>query len=308
MSFHSPKAILVLGAGELGTPVIESLASRPEVQSGQVTLSLLLRPSTIATEDPIKKSQLDSFRALNVSFVSGDLSGASVDSLSTLFQPFDTVVGCTGFSENLSLQITITKAVLQSGTVKRFFPWQFGVEYDIIGREAGEGLFAVQLDVRDLLRKNQDKVEWVIVSPGMFMSFLFENFFGVVEKGATGDVTVRALGSWNTKVTVTTPEDIGHLTARIVFDREIGNQVVYIAGDTISYGELAKVLGPDAKKEEWDVEFLKGELQKKTDDALRKYRVVFGEGKGVSWGFEETYNAKHKIETKDVRTWISERN
>jgi hypothetical protein len=44
-------------------------------------------------------------------------------------------------------------------------------------------------------------------------------------------------------VTVTTPEDIGRLTAEIVLaEPRIANQIVYTAGDTITYGALAATL------------------------------------------------------------------
>jgi len=54
--------------------------------------------------------------------------------------------------------------------VKRYFPWQFGVDYDVIGRGSAQDLFDKQLDVRHLLR-GQSGTEWVVVSTGMFMSF-----------------------------------------------------------------------------------------------------------------------------------------
>jgi hypothetical protein len=101
--------------------------------------------------------------------------------------------------------------------VARFIPWQFGVDYDVIGKGSAQDLFDEQCDVRSLLRNGEENggTEWVIVSTGIFMSFLFEEFWGVVDVKEKKWV-VRALGSWENKVTVTTPEDIGRLTARIV--------------------------------------------------------------------------------------------
>lgn len=59
-------------------------------------------------------------------------------------------------------------------------------------------LVTEQLDVRDLLR-SQSRTQWVIVSTGMFTSFLFEPAFGVVDLAHD---TVRALGAWENAVTV----------------------------------------------------------------------------------------------------------
>ena len=88
----------------------------------------------------------------------------------------------------------IAQAALEGG-VRRYFPWQFGVDYDVLGRGSAQDLFDEQLDVRDLLR-GQSSTEWVIVSTGMFTNFLFEPSFGVVVfDGEKGEGTiVRGLG------------------------------------------------------------------------------------------------------------------
>ncbi|KAH8827587.1 putative isoflavone oxidoreductase [Flagelloscypha sp. PMI_526] len=298
----SPKAILVLGAGELGIPILQNLAKRREVQSGQTALSVLLRDTTINSADPAKARLIDSLRGLNISFVAADLSAStsSVDHLTTLFTPFDTVIGCTGFSTSHNLQLALAQAVVRSGSVKRYIPWQWGIEYDAIGKEAAGGIFADQLDVRTYLRENQERVDWVIISTGMFMSFLFEDFFGVFRKGEG----VTALGSWDTQVTVTAVEDIGRLAAQIVFDSEIRNQVVYVGGDTISYGRLAELVGQ--KKAEWTLDYLRRQLEVNPEDMLSKYRLVFAEGRGTWWDIDKTYNVQKAIEVTNVEQWLHE--
>ncbi len=68
----------------------------------------------------------------------------------------------------------------------------------------------------------------------------FEPSFGVVDLSRN---VVHALGSWQNSVTVTTAEDIGKLTAEILFtEPKISNSVVYTAGDTITYGQLADMI------------------------------------------------------------------
>jgi hypothetical protein len=114
---------------------------------------------------------------------------------------------------------------------------------------------------------------------GDFHVFPFEAFFGVVdvdfqnEDGEKG--VVRALGSWENKVTVTTPEDIGRLTALVVLSTPlIANKIVFIAGETISYGELADVvdqaIGRNARREVWDVDQLKKDLKADPKDTVKK--------------------------------------
>ena len=206
-------------------------------------------------------------------------------------------------TSGIGTQLKIARAVLDAG-VRRYIPWQFGVDYDAIGRGSAQDLFTEQLDVRDLLRA-QTGTKWVIVSTGMFTSFLFEGSFGVVNADRTA---VRALGSWQNRVTVTTPEDIGKLTAEVVFAApDIENEVVFTAGDTFSYAHLAdvveRVLGRKIERREWNLEELKEELRDDPEDSLKKYRVVFAEGRGVAWDMERTFNWKRGIGMIGVEEW-----
>ncbi len=298
-------SILVLGAGELGMAVLRSLAWRAALFPG-TTLTVLLRPSTITSHDPDKQRDITELQTLGVKFLPGDLVAASTIDLADHFRGFHTVIGCTGFVAGRSIQLKLARAALDAG-VKRYFPWQFGVDYDVIGRGSAQDLFDEQLDVRDLLR-SQDRMEWVIVSTGMFTSFLFEPSFGVVD---LAQKTIHALGSWGTAVTVTTPKDIGALTAEIVFaESRIVNSVVYTAGDTVTYERLAdivdSVLGRKVRRVEWSVPVLKDELAKDPNDPIKKYRVVFAEGRGVSWEVGKTFNAQRGIEVLDVERWARE--
>jgi hypothetical protein len=294
--------ILVLGAGELGMAVLRSLAKHLALHSG-TTLTVLLRPSTIASDSPSKQQDTAELKSLGISLLPGDLVADSTADLSALFKGFHTVIGCTGFVAGRHIQVKLAQAALEAG-VKRYFPWQFGVDYDRIGRGSAQDLFDEQLDVRDLLR-SQDRMEWVIISTGMFTSFLFEPSFGVVDLAQN---TVRALGSWENVVTVTTPEDIGTLTAQIVFEEpRIVNSIVYTAGDSITYSRLAdivdSVLGRKVQRVEWSVSTLKTELADEPANPIRKYRVVFAEGRGVSWEVGKTFNVQRGIEVVNVERW-----
>ena len=296
-------SILVLGAGELGMAVLRNLAKHPALQGG-TTLSVLLRPATIASQDPAKRREVDELRSLGVSLVPGDIAASPREELAAIFQTFHMVISCTGFVGGSGTQRKLAQAVLDA-EVARYIPWQFGVDYDVIGRGSAQDLFDEQLDVRDLLR-GQNDTEWIIISTGMFTSFLFEPSFGVVDLAGN---TLHSLGSFDTAVTVTTAEDIGVLTAQIVFtEPRIRNQVVYTAGDTLTYGRLAdlidSVLDRKIDRKEWSVDMLQEQLALDPKDALRKYRVVFAQGKGVSWPLAHTFNAVNGISVTGVEAWM----
>ncbi|WP_460064254.1 aromatic alcohol reductase [Pseudomonas sp. S2_H08] len=298
----SPQSILVLGAGELGLPVLRNLA-RVAKRSPGSSISVLLRDSTINTQAPEKKLEVDELRSLGIQLVAADLVNDSIDQLAEVFAAFDTVIGCAGMVAGRETPMKLATAALRSG-VKRYFPWQFGVDFEVIGRGSPQDLFDAQLDVRELLRA-QDKTEWVIISTGMFTSFLFEPVFEVVDFESD---TVNALGSLETSVTLTTPEDIGKLTADIVFfEPRFRNEIVYLSGDTVTYGQVAsileRVLGRPFKRNVWTVPYLMQELENDPTHHIKKYRAVFAQGRGVSWPKAGTFNEQHSIQVTTAEQW-----
>lgn len=295
--------ILVLGAGELGLPVLRNLAHRAKDIKG-ARISVLLRSSAVASDVPAKQRDIAEIRALGIDIVIGDLVKSSIDELAALFAQYDTVLGCAGYAAGINTPMKLAKAALQSG-IPRYFPWQFGVDFDIIGRGGPQDIFDAQLDVRELLRA-QTATEWVIISTGMFMSYLFEPEFGVVD---LENSQIHALGSLDTAVTLTTPDDIGVLTAEIMFaEPTISNQIVYLAGDTVTYGEVADkleaALDRPFGRSVWTVPFLMEELARDPQNMMRKYRAAFAQGRGVAWDKDGTFNQRHAIPVTDLAALI----
>ncbi|ABK72854.1 aromatic alcohol reductase [Mycolicibacterium smegmatis] len=299
MGFDQHENFLIIGAGELGAAVIDALSARIRDTGRHDTVTVLLRRSAAGN----RGRQVAQFATKNVAVEYADVTSASVAELATIFSRYDTVVSCIGFAAGPGTQRKLARAAIEAG-VARFLPWQFGVDYDLIGRGSPQNLFDEQLDVRDLLR-GQDKTHWIIVSTGMFTSFLFEPAFGVVDLQSN---TVHALGDWGTEVTLTTPEDIGRLTTEILYaEPRIQDQVVHVAGDTISYGQLADivddVLHTEVQRIPWSTEHLHTELADDPDDTMKKYRAVFSQGVGVAWPVSRTFNAARGIKTTTAREW-----
>jgi hypothetical protein len=294
-----PEGVLVVGAGELGTCVLDALHRRSDRDAELRTLTLMVRRST---SDHAERRAAD-LAAKGIALVELDVAEASVAELAAVMGRHHTVISCIGMTAGPGTQVKLARAALAGG-VPRYFPWQFGMDYDVIGRNSPQDLFDEQLDVRDLLR-GQDETQWVIVSTGLFTSFLFEPSFGVVDLGTN---TVNALGSWDNEVTVTTPEDIGALTAEIVHARpRIANQVVYVAGDTIDFRQLADIIdevrGEPVTRTEWSPPYLLDELERHPTDPMAKYHAVFAQGRGVAWPKEESFNGTRGIPTITATEW-----
>ncbi|CAH2602569.1 Aromatic alcohol reductase [Rhodovastum atsumiense] len=295
------KKILVLGAGELGLSVLHALA-RLRDQGRAPAISVLLRAADNRTGSPHPKAA--AMRAWGVDIVEADLVASSVADLAGIFADFDSVVCCTGFVGGPGTQRKITAAVIRAG-VGHFIPWQFGVDYDVVGRGSGQEVWDEQLDVRDMLRA-QSAVRWTILSTGMFTSFIFIPAFGLVDLERR---RVHALGSWDYQLTVTTPEDIGRLTALIATSHgSFDDQVVFVAGDTFTYRELAdtveSVLGRKVERILLTVPELKAAVAANPDDTMRKYRLAFARPDGVAWPQERTFNFRNGIAVTDVATWL----
>jgi hypothetical protein len=213
------------------------------------------------------------------------------------------VISCLGFSAGPGTQLRIAQAALDA-RVRRFLPWQFGVDYDAIPAGSGQELFDEQRAVRALLRREAEGkgVRWTIVSTGIFMGFVFEEAFGVVsglrvrahplgdgdgdpsprgddEEESSTDVSddparekviaVRALGAWHHGLTATSVEDIGRLTASIILDTSLNHRsgIVYLCGETFTYSQLADLIRAKFESSEEKVE-VKRELW--TRDFLRE--------------------------------------
>ncbi len=305
MSDAEPRtySILVLGAGELGMAVLRAL-SQQRGSASSPELTVLLRPAPTSDATGAADGQADALRALGVGIFRADLAAETEYDLAAAFAPFSTVICCTGFVGGPGTQRKITAAVLTAG-VGRYVPWQFGVDYDVVGRGSGQDVWDEQLDVREMLRV-QSRTRWTIISTGMFTSFLFEPSFGLAD---LENSRVHALGSWDSQITVTTSEDVGRLTAAILSSEpRIDDEVVFVAGDTISYAELADtvdlVLFRKVERSLWRVPELRSELAQHPEDGMLKYRLAFARDNGVAWPKERTFNAAHGIAVVDVATWL----
>jgi hypothetical protein len=270
-----------------------------------VNISVLLRASAAASNVPDKQRDVAEIRDLGIDIIIGDLVKSSIDELAVVFGQYDTVIGCAGYAAGIDTPMKLARAALQA-RIPRYFPWQFGVDFDVIGRGSPQDIFDAQLDVRELLR-GQHQTEWVIISTGMFMSYLFEPEFGVVD---LEEHAVHALGSLDTAVTLTTPDDIGVLTAEVVFTQpRIRNDIVYLAGDTVTYGEVADklqaALGQSFSRSAWSEAYLLGELARDPHNMMRKYRAAFAQGRGVAWDKSGSFNTQRAIPVTDVASWIN---
>jgi hypothetical protein len=290
------KSFLVIGTGEVGIAMLDSLYKQKELLKQEFVIGALVQPSY----DRDENKSYSKFASLRIERV--DLIQESVEDLTDVFRKYDTVICCSGFSIGVGMQVKITQAVLLA-EVRRYVPWQFGADYDKIGRGSAQPVFDEQLDVRDLLRA-QGKTHWIIVSTGMITSFLFREDFGVI---SLSQKVVHALGDWQQSLTLTSCEDIGALTVRVLFEKpEILDEVVFVAGDTVTFEEIADrmedLFSVKFQRVLWDYVYLKNKLIDNPQDVFNRYRLVFT-NPGVTWPMKDTFNYQRGIPTIGIVEW-----
>ncbi|HUZ93945.1 MAG TPA: NmrA family NAD(P)-binding protein [Edaphobacter sp.] len=120
MSAAKSRNILVLGAGELGLPVLRNLARRAKDVQG-AKISVLLRSSAVESDVPAKQRDIAEIRSLEIEIVLCDLVKSSTDELASVFAQYDTVIGCAGYAAGIDTPMKLAKAALQSG-IPPLFP------------------------------------------------------------------------------------------------------------------------------------------------------------------------------------------
>ena len=185
---------------------------------------MLLRPEAARAVTGPHRARRDALARLGIAVVEGDLQQNSVDELSTLLRGFDAVINCSGFVGGAGTQIRSPGPFCRRAW--RVISRGSSAWTTMLSVQAAGNRWDEQLEVRHLLRA-QKATEWVIVSTGIFTSYLFDSGFGVVDAATK---TVRALGDWRYAVTLTTPEDIGRLTAAIFPSARVSQTVVISPG------------------------------------------------------------------------------
>ena len=306
-SVPASQSILLLGAGELGTAIADALATHPKRNGASITVSM--RPCSISNPSSSKTAEIAHLRAIHVEAMPLDLEGSSTSDLVKVFSRFGTIVGCMGFTTPFELQNKLSQAVVDS-KVPRFIPWQFGVDYDIVGPDAGNGQFRQLVEARKPLRA-QNTTKVVIITTGIFMSML--PVLGAIEVGGNGPA-VHAYGNWQNRLTATTVEDIGRCTAEIILDGEEywnrpgpNGQVVRLAGDTLTAEKLADTLeeatGKKVRRELWSKDVLQNNMYNEPENMLHRLKVIWADNRGLAWDKETSFNGQRNIPMRTAKAW-----
>ncbi|GAB4816636.1 hypothetical protein N2152v2_003682 [Parachlorella kessleri] len=232
--------VLVAGAaGTLGHKTCLSLSRLPDVKARGLVRSL--EPT-----DPEKRKVIDDLKAAGVDLVEGDVMKA--ETLAKACEGVDVVVSTVLGPDEVFItgQGNLVEAAKAAGASK-FVASCFSM--DIFGAEPGvtsNPLIEVRRQFADTLK--QSGIPSLHINMGVFM----EVFWGFYTIWDNENKTLRFYGSPDTKVDVSTYDDVAAWTARAAVDDSITG-VLEVVGEEISMNEVAavwkEVKGEDIKLE-----------------------------------------------------------
>ena len=140
---HEEK-VLVLGRDNWAPPLLDALV--PAVIQRQGAVSVIVSPAAWDETGQLRSANHRALADAGATFLAVDIAGSDMETLAGAFSGFTTVINCMGFVAGPGTQLKITRAVLAAG-VPRYFPRQFGVNYDVVGKGSGQPVWDEQYDV-----------------------------------------------------------------------------------------------------------------------------------------------------------------
>ncbi|XP_042488571.1 phenylcoumaran benzylic ether reductase POP1-like [Macadamia integrifolia] len=224
------KILIIGGTGYIGKFIVEASA-----KSGHPTFALI-RESTAS--DPAKAMLVETSKNSGVTFLYGDLYDH--ESLVKAIKQVDVVISTVGHAQ-LADQVKIIAAIKEAGTVKRFFPSEFGNDVDRVHAvEPAKTAFGIKAQIRRTVEA--EGIPYTYVSSNFFAGRFLPN---LSQPGATAPPRdkVVILGDGNPKAIFNKEEDIATYTIKAVDDPRTLNKILYIRspGNISSFNDLVSL-------------------------------------------------------------------
>lgn len=298
MSSASKAKLFIFGGnGNLGSNIISAITSNSHY-APHFDVTAVIRSDTLHSKDEKKSAAVAKLRAAGVTLVEGDSDKATVEEVAKWISGQDIVLSTIAYyGPGAAPDQKLVEAV-NLAKVQWFIPSFYGVDLTTAYHEPVPGVSA-KVPVLEAIRKYG--INSFFIMNGIFLEYGISPFLGI----DIANATVTAPYSFDAKFSTTKVSDIAHLTAELLLRREessVKNQVVLLSGDTLSYNEVHHILEEHFKKPFKKVVVSKEEAvaawknDVKFEDFVSRFRVIFGEQKGVFWS--ESWNSKH---AKDIK-------
>ncbi|XP_068637834.1 phenylcoumaran benzylic ether reductase Betv6-like [Aristolochia californica] len=222
------KILIIGGTGHIGKFIVEASA-----KSGHLNF-LLVRESTLSG----KAALLDKFNSMGVTLLYGDMYEHG--SLVKAMKQVDVVISTVGFLQ-LADQTKIIDAIKEAGTIKRFFPSEFGNDVDRV-QAVEPARTVVQTKVRIRRAVEAQGIPYTYVSANFFAGLVLPT---LAQLGAAAPPTDKFIifGNGNPKVIFVKEEDIATYTIKAVDDSRTLNKILYLRppANVYSFNDLASL-------------------------------------------------------------------
>jgi len=243
--------LLILGAtGYIGVYIVEEIIKAKD-SFGRI--AIFTSPSTAES----KPEKLDELKAQGVEVILGDFKKSS--DLLAAVEGIDTVISAVG-RPVIAEQLNWIPLLVQSPTVKRFFPSEYGTDVEYGPESAQEIPQQNKMKVRAALREAEAKgqrLDYTYVVTGPFAYGYLGDGHGSPELGAY-DVKRKAavlLEDGKGKISIATPPDVGKLTVKALLHPEASrNKALRVNSFTTTPLEIVAEFERQTG-DKWSVEF-----------------------------------------------------
>uniref|UniRef100_A0ACD5VBC2 Uncharacterized protein n=1 Tax=Avena sativa TaxID=4498 RepID=A0ACD5VBC2_AVESA len=264
------RVLVIGGTGYIGRCVVAASA-----REGHPTV-VLVRDA--APADPAKAAVLQGFRDAGVILVKGDIYDH--ESLVAAIKSADVVISAVGYTQ-LPNQTLIIAAIKEAGTVKRFFPSEFGNDVDRVHAvETTDSIFGVKARIRRAIEA--EGIPYTFVSSNFSAGYFLPT---LAQTGVTGPPTdkVLILGDGNVKGVFSAEEDVGTYTIKSIDDPRTLNKILYLRppSNTLSHNDLVSLWEKKHGKTLERVYIPENEVLKKIEESAMPLNVALAIGYSV---------------------------
>ncbi|XP_042493534.1 phenylcoumaran benzylic ether reductase Betv6-like [Macadamia integrifolia] len=271
------KILIIGGTGYIGKFIVEASA-----KSGHPTFALIREESMASSSsNPAKAKLIQSFKNSGVTLLHGDLYDHQ--SLVKAIKLVDVVISTVGHTQLALLadQVNIIAAIKEAGTVKRFFPSEFGNDCDRVHVvEPAKTLLGIKARIRRTVEA--EGIPYTYVSSNFFAGYFLTN---LSQPGATTPSRdkVAILGDGNPKAIFNQEEDTATYTIKAVDDPRTLNKILYVRppDNIYSFNELISLWEKKIGKTLERLHIPKEELLKNIQEAPNPENLTLAIGHSV---------------------------
>ncbi|KAJ2959346.1 hypothetical protein NQZ79_g5132 [Umbelopsis isabellina] len=218
--------ILIIGAtGWLGSAIVDAFQGTPH------QLRAFIRPENL--NNPEKAASLDRLKSRGIQLIPGDLS--KKEDLVAALKDIDVCICCLGIFQGAE-QLPVVEALKEVGTVKRFIPSDFGMDYrrdphDFDMTEKGIIVHNAMFEAG---------IPYTIIDNGPFMEVGLGKLLDWSQPAPVtlDTTTIRRWGDGNVEIVTNALPDIARYVVRIVEDPNTINKRIMLDGHPTTQNQL----------------------------------------------------------------------